>query len=124
MLVVQSFQRHWRVRQMGWVSLALLGLVVLWVVIVTEQPGGWGLADIRLRRSGVTYRQAAEQIGTERIAIVGGVAANSELRAALPEAVAAPLPLCTDNAAMIASAARLTPAAVEPLALDAYATAA
>ena len=31
-----------------------------------------------------------------------------ELRAALPEAVAAPLCLCTDNAAMIASAARYT----------------
>ena len=42
------------------------------------------------------------------VAIVGGVAANSELRAALPGAVAAPLALCTDNAAMIASAARFT----------------
>src|SRR5262245_17470115 len=60
-LVVQSFQRHWRVRQMGWVSLVLLALVVAWVVVVTEQPGGWGLADIRVRR-GVTYRQASEQM--------------------------------------------------------------
>ena len=51
-------------------------------------------------------REAAEQIGAERIAVVGGVAANSELRAALPDAALAPLPLCTDNAAMIASAAR------------------
>ena len=40
------------------------------------------------------------------MAVVGGVAANSELRAALPEAALAPLALCTDNAAMIASAAR------------------
>ena len=46
--------------------------------------------------------------GAGRIAVVGGVAANSELRAALPEAALAPLPLCTDNAAMIASAARYT----------------
>ena len=68
-------------------------------------------------------RQAAERLGAERIAIVGGVAANSELRAALPDAVAAPLALCTDNAAMIASAARYAEAAVDPLRLDAYATA-
>jgi tRNA N6-adenosine threonylcarbamoyltransferase len=68
--------------------------------------------------------EAAERTGRNRIAIVGGVAANSALRAALPAATAAPLSLCTDNAAMIASAARW----VEPLpyprylALDAYAS--
>jgi N6-L-threonylcarbamoyladenine synthase len=71
-------------------------------------------------------REAAEQTGLERIAVVGGVAANSELRAALPDAVLAPLSLCTDNAAMIASAARFTePVGMsEALALDAYASAA
>jgi tRNA N6-adenosine threonylcarbamoyltransferase len=69
-------------------------------------------------------REAAERTGAERVAVVGGVAANSELRAALPEAALAPLPLCTDNAGMIASAARF----VEPLSyprylgLDAYAS--
>jgi N6-L-threonylcarbamoyladenine synthase len=69
-------------------------------------------------------REAAEQTGRERIAIVGGVAANSALRAALPDAAAAPLALCTDNAAMIASAARWTEAVPYPryLALDAYAS--
>jgi len=69
--------------------------------------------------------QAAEQTGAERIAIVGGVAANSELRAALPDAVAPPLELCTDNAAMIASAALYANAVPYPgyLALDAYAQA-
>jgi len=68
--------------------------------------------------------EAAEQIGRDRIAIVGGVAANSALRAALPEAAAAPLALCTDNAAMIASAARWTEPVPYPryLALDAYAS--
>jgi N6-L-threonylcarbamoyladenine synthase len=68
-------------------------------------------------------REAAEQLGATRIAIVGGVAANSELRAALPEARAAPLALCTDNAAMIASAARYAEAVPYPdyLGLDAYA---
>jgi N6-L-threonylcarbamoyladenine synthase len=60
-----------------------------------------------------------------QLAIVGGVAANSELRRALPDAVAAPLPLCTDNAAMIASAARYTAPLPYPEALgvDAYASA-
>jgi N6-L-threonylcarbamoyladenine synthase len=68
--------------------------------------------------------QAAAQTGLDRLAIVGGVAANSELRAALPEAAAAPLPLCTDNAAMIASAARYGDPVPYPryLALDAYAS--
>jgi N6-L-threonylcarbamoyladenine synthase len=71
-------------------------------------------------------RQAAERFGGGQIAVVGGVAANSELRAALPEAALAPLPLCTDNAAMIASAARYVEALSYPryLALDAYASAA
>ncbi|HEY2209581.1 MAG TPA: tRNA (adenosine(37)-N6)-threonylcarbamoyltransferase complex transferase subunit TsaD [Gaiellaceae bacterium] len=69
-------------------------------------------------------REAAEVTGRDRIAIVGGVAANSELRAALPDAAAAPLALCTDNAAMIASAARWTEPVPYPryLALDAYAS--
>jgi N6-L-threonylcarbamoyladenine synthase len=69
-------------------------------------------------------REAAEQTGRRRIAVVGGVAANSALRAALPDATAAPLPLCTDNAAMIASAARWIEAVEYPryLALDAYAS--
>jgi N6-L-threonylcarbamoyladenine synthase len=69
-------------------------------------------------------REAATQTGAETIAVVGGVAANSELRAALPDAVLAPLPLCTDNAAMIASAARFVEAIPYPgyLGLDAYAS--
>ncbi len=69
-------------------------------------------------------RQAAEQIGATEIAVVGGVAANSELRAALAEARAAPLALCTDNAAMIASAARFSNPIHYPgyLGLDAYAS--
>jgi tRNA N6-adenosine threonylcarbamoyltransferase len=61
-------------------------------------------------------REAVEATGAVRIAVVGGVAANSELRAALPDAAQAPLELCTDNAAMIASAARF----VEPIAYPRY----
>jgi N6-L-threonylcarbamoyladenine synthase len=65
-----------------------------------------------------------EAAGTKRIAVVGGVAANSELRAALPDAALAPLELCTDNAAMIASAGRFTAPLAYPayLGLDAYAS--
>src|SRR5206468_2279636 len=51
-------------------------------------------------------RAAAKEVGRERIAVVGGVAANSELRRELADAALAPLAYCTDNAAMIASAAR------------------
>ena len=70
--------------------------------------------------------EAAERAGLDRIAVVGGVAANSELRAAIPAAALAPLPLCTDNAAMIASAARFVEPVPYPryLGLDAYASAA
>jgi N6-L-threonylcarbamoyladenine synthase len=69
--------------------------------------------------------EAASLTGRGRIAVVGGVAANSELRGALPGAALAPLPLCTDNAAMIGSAARFVEAVPYPhyLGLDAYASA-
>jgi N6-L-threonylcarbamoyladenine synthase len=68
---------------------------------------------------------AAEQTRDRTVAVVGGVAANSELRAALSDARFAPLALCTDNAAMIASAGRYARPLVSPgyLALDAYASA-
>jgi N6-L-threonylcarbamoyladenine synthase len=75
-------------------------------------------------------REGLERAGLERLAIGGGVAANSELR----EAVAGlgvpvwipPMELCTDNAAMIAGAARFTEALPYPdyLSLDAEARAA
>jgi ABC-2 type transport system permease protein len=60
-LVVQSFQRHWRVRQMGWVSLGLLGIVVAWVAVFTAR-GGWELADQRARRSTITNKQEAQRL--------------------------------------------------------------
>jgi N6-L-threonylcarbamoyladenine synthase len=69
-------------------------------------------------------RAAAEAVGRDRIAVVGGVAANSELRESLPGARFAPLALCTDNAAMIASAGRYGRRLPYPryLDLDAYAS--
>jgi N6-L-threonylcarbamoyladenine synthase len=68
--------------------------------------------------------EAAEQTGAGRIAVVGGVAANSELRESLRGATPAPLALCTDNAAMIASAGRFADPVPYPgyLGLDAYAS--
>jgi N6-L-threonylcarbamoyladenine synthase len=85
-------------------------------------------ADLAASYQRAIVRALVERIeatGADAVAIVGGVAANSELRASLPTAQAAPLALCTDNAAMVASAARFTepvPAA-EYLALDAFASA-
>jgi N6-L-threonylcarbamoyladenine synthase len=86
-------------------------------------------ADLAASYQRAIVRALVERIEAaepERVAIVGGVAANSELRAALPGAIAAPLRLCTDNAAMIASAARYADPLTAPdsLLLDAQATAA
>jgi tRNA N6-adenosine threonylcarbamoyltransferase len=77
-------------------------------------------------------RQAARATGLDRIAVVGGVAANQRLRRELAaagardgfSAVFPPAALCTDNAAMIAAAARHVTALPYPdyLGLDAYAT--
>ena len=69
-------------------------------------------------------QEAAKQTGARTIAVVGGVAANSELRDSLPGAALAPLALCTDNAAMVASAGRFADPVPYPgyLGLDAYAS--
>ncbi len=72
--------------------------------------------------------RALEQTGLARLAVAGGVAANGELRRRLSELDAdVNVPeraLCTDNAAMIASAARYARRLDFPdyLTLDAYAT--
>ncbi|HEV3093768.1 MAG TPA: tRNA (adenosine(37)-N6)-threonylcarbamoyltransferase complex transferase subunit TsaD [Solirubrobacteraceae bacterium] len=72
--------------------------------------------------------QALERTGLDRLAVGGGVAANGELRRRLSALGAQvhvpPMELCTDNAAMIASAARYAPRLAYPeyLGLDAYAT--
>ena len=84
-------------------------------------------ADLAASYQRAIVRALVERLdaaGAERVAVVGGVAANSELRAALPQAGFAPLALCTDNAAMIASAARYAKAVPYPgyLGLDAYAS--
>jgi N6-L-threonylcarbamoyladenine synthase len=73
-------------------------------------------------------RRVLEQTGLTRLAVGGGVAANGPLRDALGElGVTLSLPpreLCTDNAAMIASAARYVRPQPYPeyLGVEAYAT--
>jgi N6-L-threonylcarbamoyladenine synthase len=73
-------------------------------------------------------QRALERTGLDRLAVGGGVAANGELRRRLAEldaTVHVPArELCTDNAAMIASAARFSKPLLYPayLGLDAYAT--
>ena len=70
--------------------------------------------------------QALRREGLERLAIGGGVAANSELRARMRDLCGSlgvrlwvpPAELCTDNAAMIGAAARFTPALPFPDYLD------
>jgi N6-L-threonylcarbamoyladenine synthase len=68
----------------------------------------------------VRVARALEQTGLDRLAIGGGVAANGPLRERLsalaPTVKVPPRALCTDNAAMIASAARYA----EPVAFPGY----
>jgi N6-L-threonylcarbamoyladenine synthase len=76
----------------------------------------------------IRLRRAIRQTGATRLAAGGGVAANDRLREELAtlgvEVEIPPRVLCTDNAAMIASAARYSPTLAFPdyLELDVYAT--
>ena len=76
----------------------------------------------------VRVRRALAQTGADRLAVGGGVAANGPLRDALGslgvELDLPPRALCTDNAAMIAAAARYTQLQRFPdyLGLEVYAT--
>ena len=76
----------------------------------------------------IRVRRALKQTGASRLAVGGGVAANGPLRQALStlgvEVDVPPRALCTDNAAMIASAARYGAVLAFPdyLELDVYST--
>jgi N6-L-threonylcarbamoyladenine synthase len=81
-----------------------------------------------VERLAARAQRALERSGIDRLAVGGGVAANGELRRRLGELDATlhvpARALCTDNAAMIASAARFCERLAYPsyLALDAYAS--
>jgi N6-L-threonylcarbamoyladenine synthase len=76
----------------------------------------------------IRAERALAQTGLDRLAVGGGVAANGALRERLHglgvELDVPPMALCTDNAAMIASAARYVDALPYPdyLALDVFAS--
>lgn len=76
----------------------------------------------------IRVERALSETGLERLAIGGGVAANGPLRARLSslgvELDVPPAELCTDNAAMIASAGRFVEQLPYPdyLSVDVYAT--
>jgi N6-L-threonylcarbamoyladenine synthase len=76
----------------------------------------------------IRVKRAIKQTGHTRLAVGGGVAANGPLREAMTglglELDIPPMKLCTDNAAMIASAARYSEQMPFPqyLAEDVYAT--
>jgi N6-L-threonylcarbamoyladenine synthase len=76
----------------------------------------------------IRVERGLESTGLERLAVGGGVAANGPLRERLREIGVEidvpPRELCTDNAAMIGSAARYVPALPYPqyLNVDVYAT--
>ena len=76
----------------------------------------------------IRVRRALSQTGLDRLALGGGVAANGPLRQAVAglgvELDVPPRELCTDNAAMIASAARFVVPLQFPdyLSLDVYAS--
>jgi ABC-type transport system involved in multi-copper enzyme maturation permease subunit len=71
-LVLHSVQRHWRVRQMGWVALGLLALSTVAVYLNTRTQAGWGIAERKIPsrfaldpkdpKTRVTYREYFEQL--------------------------------------------------------------
>lgn len=63
-LVVQSFQRHWRVRQMGLISAGLLAVVVIWVAFATRS-GAWDATQLRARRTVTTMNGPRPTVARE-----------------------------------------------------------
>lgn len=97
-LIAQSFQRHWRVRQMGWVAVGLLSVVGLWVGAVSLSPAGWGLENRRIRRTQLTHATyAKELLPPDRYAAFADTPANATPfgppRYHAPHAVETPTPL-------------------------------
>ncbi|MBY0456224.1 MAG: hypothetical protein K2V38_02685, partial [Gemmataceae bacterium] len=90
-LVVQSAQRHWRMRQMGFVAAGLLGIVLIWVGFAT-QNGAWDIANQKMRVQGKkrderpTFSQEAERLGRDArySALMEDANSSGERLAAMP----------------------------------------
>ena len=78
-LALLSFQRHWRVRQLGWVALGLLGIVVAWVAVVS--PRAWDMSEARLRRGHYPLKVEADRLALpNRLNALGDTKRLSTLR--------------------------------------------
>jgi N6-L-threonylcarbamoyladenine synthase len=123
----------------GELAASFSGLKTAVVQYVRANPG-FRVADVAASFQEAVVDQlleklglGADAVGAASLVLGGGVAANSRLRERVRELADAtgraaflpPLALCTDNAAMIASAARYAEAIPPPgyLALDAFASA-
>ena len=120
----------------GGLDFSFSGLKTALLYYIREQEAGLveqHRADIAASYQSAIVRQlvektmrCAEAEGVRRVAIAGGVAANSALRVALVreserrglQAVVPPLALCTDNAAMVGLAADHLPEKTWPSYLD------
>ena len=114
---------------MVWISFSGLKTAVMRTVENLSDP--LPLADLAASFQNAVNRalyrktiKAAEDLGLTSIVLAGGVAANSDLRRKFESASGftlyrPPLSLCTDNAAMVASAAFYS-GRVAPLTIGAY----
>jgi ABC-2 type transport system permease protein len=61
-LVVFSFARQWRVRQMAWVALGLLVILAVTVAVMSFGPSGWGLENRYSMRFDALVKKIPEQL--------------------------------------------------------------
>src|SRR5438128_9569195 len=81
-LVILSVRRQARMRQMVWIALALMGLAIVAVALVTYL-GSWRLSDRRPRGRGPTYAQT--------VTATHALLSRSDPAGALPAALSASL---------------------------------
>lgn len=73
-LLLFSLGRHWKIRQMGWVSLALLAFLTIFVAIYSRTPNNWRIENRSRWISGMTedkepVRMTYREYGEERLTI-------------------------------------------------------
>src|SRR5262249_19625888 len=95
-LIRISIRRQARMRSVVWIAVALLGLAVLFVAVITAS-GGWKLTDRRpptMRR--YTYRQWSERAEMQRVAHL-----RSEAGLALDDAIIAGVGAALEHSAFL-----------------------